>query len=94
VSRGVVDGFERASAAVEDGLRRFWRLIAAGSSTEAAAAAVGIDRRTGLKWFAQAGGMPPLELAEPSGRYRSFSEREETLCTGRPASGFARSPGE
>jgi transposase, IS30 family len=61
----------------KDVLRRFWRLIAAGSSTEEASAAVGIDRRTGLKWFTQAGGMPPLELAEPSGRYLSFSEREE-----------------
>ena len=38
---------------------------------------MGIDRRTGLKWFTQAGGMPPVELAEPSGRYLSFSEREE-----------------
>jgi IS30 family transposase len=57
--------------------RRFWRLIAAGSSTEDAAAAVGVDTRTGQKWFVRAGGMPPVGLAEPSGRYLSFAEREE-----------------
>jgi IS30 family transposase len=57
--------------------RRFWRLIAAGSSTEAAADAVGVARETGGRWFIEAGGMPPMSLAEPSGRYLSFAEREE-----------------
>ncbi|MGP5112964.1 transposase, partial [Corynebacterium casei] len=31
----------------------------------------------GMRWFRHAGGMPPLSLAEPSGRYLSFEEREE-----------------
>jgi IS30 family transposase len=57
--------------------RRFWRLIAAGSSTEAAADAVGVARDTGSRWFIEAGGMPPMSLAEPKGRYLSFAEREE-----------------
>jgi IS30 family transposase len=57
--------------------RRFWRLIAAGASTDAAARAVGVDRRTGRTWFGEAGGMPPMSLAEPKGRYLSFAEREE-----------------
>lgn len=57
--------------------RRFWRLIAAGSSTEAAAAAVGVAWSTGLSWFIEGGGMPPVELTEPTGRHLSFSEREE-----------------
>ena len=61
----------------KDAHRRFWRLIGAGSSTETAAGAVGADRATGRRWFIDAGGMPPFELAEPSGRYLSFSEREE-----------------
>jgi transposase, IS30 family len=64
--------------------RRFWRLIVAGWSTEKAAWAVGVDRSTGLLWFTESGGMPPLELAEPSGRYLSFSEREE-IALGRAA---------
>lgn len=57
--------------------RRFWRLVAAGSSTEAPAAAVGVAGTTGQRWFVEAGGMPSMELAEPTGRYLSFSEREE-----------------
>ncbi|SFF52850.1 helix-turn-helix domain-containing protein, partial [Blastococcus tunisiensis] len=57
--------------------RRFWRLIAAGSSTEDAAAAVGVTGSTGRRWFLGAGGIPPVHLAEPKGRYLSFSEREE-----------------
>jgi transposase, IS30 family len=57
--------------------RRFWRLIAAGVSTEAAAEAVGVTRETGSRWFIEAGGMPPMSLAEPRGRYLSFAEREE-----------------
>jgi IS30 family transposase len=57
--------------------RSFWRLIAAGCCTEEAAGRVGVARRTGHKWFAEAGGMSPVELDEPSGRYLSFAEREE-----------------
>jgi len=57
--------------------RRFWRLIAAGASTDVAARAVGVDRRTGRTWFGEAGGMPPMSLAESKGRYLSFAEREE-----------------
>ena len=31
----------------------------------------------GARWFRHAGGMPPLSLDEPTGRYLSFAEREE-----------------
>ena len=31
----------------------------------------------GARWFRHAGGMPPISLDEPSGRYLSFAEREE-----------------
>jgi IS30 family transposase len=64
--------------------RGFWRLIVAGWSTEAASAAVGVERTTGLRWFTEAGGMPPLSLAEPTGRFLSFAEREE-IALGRAA---------
>ena len=57
--------------------RRFWRLVADGWSTERASSEVGISISTGLLWFTEAGGMPPLDLAEPRCRYLSFSEREE-----------------
>ena len=57
--------------------RAFWRLIATGISTEDAVAAVGVSTPVGSRWFRHAGGMSPLSLAEPSGRYLSFTEREE-----------------
>jgi IS30 family transposase len=56
--------------------RRFWRLIKDGWSTEAAADAVGVSWQTGRRWFRNAGGMTPLDLTEPAGRYLSFLERE------------------
>jgi IS30 family transposase len=57
--------------------REFWRLIALGKSTEDASAGVGVSVPVGSRWFRHAGGMTPLPLAEPSGRYLSFAEREE-----------------
>src|SRR3954451_1201787 len=57
--------------------RAFWRLIAQGKRTEDAALEVGVSWPVGSRWFRHAGGMPPLSLAEPTGRYLSFAEREE-----------------
>ena len=57
--------------------RRFWVLIKQGVATEAAAVAVGAGARTGVRWFAQAGGMSPMPLEPPSTRYLSLLEREE-----------------
>ena len=57
--------------------RKFWRLIATGVSSEDAAAAVGVSAPVGSRWFRHGGGMPPMSLAEPTGRYLSFAEREE-----------------
>jgi IS30 family transposase len=57
--------------------RAFWRLIAAGLSSEDAAAEVGVSTPVAARWFRHAGGMAPISLAEPSGRYLSFVEREE-----------------
>ena len=57
--------------------RQFWRLIATGVTTVEASLAVGVSWPVGARWFRHAGGMPPLSLEEPSGRYLSFVEREE-----------------
>ena len=57
--------------------REFWRLIAQGKSTEDAAAGIGVSVPVGSRWFRHAGGMPPVSLTEPTGRYLSFAEREE-----------------
>jgi IS30 family transposase len=57
--------------------REFWRLIARGKRTEDAALEVGVSWPVGSRWFRHAGGMPPLSLTEPTGRYLSFHERED-----------------
>ncbi|MGQ0631767.1 MAG: IS30 family transposase [Sporichthyaceae bacterium] len=57
--------------------REFWRLIAQGKNTEDASKEIGVSVPVGSRWFRHAGGMPPLSLAEPTGRYLSFQEREE-----------------
>ncbi len=57
--------------------RQFWRVIATGVTSEAAAAEVGVSQAVGSRWFRHGGGMPPMSLAEPTGRYLSFAEREE-----------------
>src|SRR5664280_2509433 len=57
--------------------RRFWRLIKIGMSTDQAGEVAGASMQTGRRWFRDAGGMPSLDLAEPSGRYLSLAERED-----------------
>ena len=57
--------------------RHFWLLIGQGVSTEQAAIRIGVSEQCGKIWFRDGGGMPPLALTEPSGRYLSFAEREE-----------------
>ncbi len=48
-----------------------------GLSSEDAAVACGVSTPLGSRWFREGGGMPPLRLVPPSGRYLSFAEREE-----------------
>jgi IS30 family transposase len=57
--------------------RRFWRAVAAGLSTQDAAASAGVSHTKGKQWFVQAGGMCPVSLDPPSGRYLSMRERED-----------------
>src|SRR5439155_7396707 len=67
----------RPSVAPREDRQRFWREIAAGSSSEEAAAAAGVSQAVGSRWFRDGGGMPPISLGPLSGRYLSFAEREE-----------------
>jgi Helix-turn-helix domain len=67
----------RPSSARREDRQRFWRAIAAGWSSEEAAALAGVSQAVGSRWFRDGGGMPPISLAPLSGRYLSFSEREE-----------------
>lgn len=59
--------------------RRFWVLIAAGVSVDAAGTLAGASKATGRRWFDDRGGVNP-RLVEPSGRCLSFVEREEIAC--------------
>ena len=79
--RGVSRSPGRPGVARREDRRRFWAAIAAGRSSEDAAVEVGVSPAVGVRWFREAGGMPPSTLARssrpPSGRYLSFAEREE-----------------
>ena len=56
---------------------RFWEAIARGASSVDAATEAGVLPEIGVRWFRKGGGMPSLTLAPVSGRYLSFTEREE-----------------
>jgi DNA-binding CsgD family transcriptional regulator len=56
---------------------RFWAAIARGVSSEESAAEIGVSQAVGTRWFRQAGGVRPKLAATVSGRYLSFSERED-----------------
>lgn len=60
--------------------QQFWAAIARGCDPEAAVADARVSWVVGARWFRQAGGMPPTQLAPSapplSGRYLSFAERE------------------
>jgi IS30 family transposase len=71
----------RPSVAGRDERRRFWAAIAAGFVNEDAALEAGVPPAVGIRWFRTTGGIPPAMFrpsANPlSGRYLSFTEREE-----------------
>ena len=76
--------------------RLFWRLVAAGVVPEAAGLIVGVACSAARVWFAEAGGMTPMDLVEPCGRYLCWSEREEIalgLAAGKPLRQIARELG-
>ena len=57
--------------------REFWRRVRAGYRVPVAAERSGVSARSGWNWFVECGGIPPMDLGEPSGRYLSLAEREE-----------------
>lgn len=57
--------------------RDFWQRIGSGVTTVEASESVGVSWPVRCRWFRHAGGMPPISLDEPTGRYLSFAEREE-----------------
>lgn len=62
-------------------LRKFWLSVRRGAPTEDAAAALGYTKRTGTRWFGQAGGVVPAYVTAQRGRRNlSFDEREEIFA--------------
>ena len=62
-------------------LRKFWLSIRRGAPTEEAAAALGYTKRTGTRWFRQAGGVVPAYVTAQTGRRNlAFDEREEIFA--------------
>lgn len=57
--------------------RRFWEQIKTGITSEKAAMAIGVSPAVGTRWFRHRGGMPLFMSIPISGRYLSFTEREE-----------------
>jgi hypothetical protein len=55
----------------------FWNAVAAGATSEAAAASVGLSSAVGTRWFREAGGMRTVSREPLSSRYLCFEEREE-----------------
>ncbi len=56
---------------------RFWTAIAQGAKTDDAAVEAGVSSPVGYRWFRHAGGVNPCLPPTVSGRYLSFSERED-----------------
>ncbi|WP_433436130.1 IS30 family transposase [Nonomuraea sp. CA-141351] len=56
----------------------YWRLVLSGVGTVEACRALGIGRKTGYRWRAENGGLPPARLAESarSSRFLSLLERQ------------------
>src|SRR3982075_3242346 len=71
----------RPPEAQRENCRQFWAAIASGRSSEDASVDAGVSPAVGVRWFRKAGGMPPTHFSQSSkplsGRYLSFSEREE-----------------
>src|SRR5438034_5158432 len=75
--RGQMPSPGRPTVAWREDRVRFWAGIARGLSSEEAAAGIGVSQAVGTRWFRHAGGVGPNLPATVSGRYLSFSERED-----------------
>jgi len=56
---------------------RFWAAIVRGAKTEDAAVEAGVSSPVAFRWFRHAGGVNPCLPPTVSGRYLSFTERED-----------------
>jgi hypothetical protein len=77
----------RPTVARREHRQRFWGAIGRGLSSEDAAAEAGVSPAVGSRWFRESGGMPSISIVPHSGRYLSFSERENVAILRARANG-------
>jgi len=75
--RGQIPSPGRPTVAWREDRVRFWAAIAAGVMTEDAATEASVSSPVAFRWFRHAGGVNPCLPSTVSGRYLSFSERED-----------------
>ena len=75
--RGQIPSPGRPTVAWREDRVRFWDAIARGVKTEDACVEARVSGPVGFRWFRHAGGVNPRLLPEVSGRYLSFTERED-----------------
>jgi IS30 family transposase len=75
--RGQVPSPGRPTVAWREDRVRFWTAIARGATTEEAAFTAGVSSPVGYRWFRHAGGVNPCLPLTVTGRYLSFTERED-----------------
>jgi IS30 family transposase len=75
--RGQIPSPGRPTVAWREDRVRFWAAIARGVRSEEAAVEIGVSPAVGTRWFRHAGGVGPNLSPIVSGRYLSFSERED-----------------
>ena len=75
--RGQIPSPGRPTVAWRQDRVRFWAAIARGVGSEDAALEIGVSSAVGARWFRHAGGVIPNLAPSVSGRYLSFTERED-----------------
>jgi IS30 family transposase len=75
--RGQIPSPGRPTVAWREDRVRFWDAITRGLKTEDAAIEAGVSSPVAFRWFRHAGGMNPRLCPTVSGRYLTFTERED-----------------
>ncbi len=75
--RGQITSPGRPSVAWRQDRVQFWAAIGRGLKTEHAGVEAGVSSPVAFRWFRHAGGVNPCLPSTVTGRYLSFSERED-----------------
>src|SRR3984957_21058756 len=77
IYRGHIPSPGRPSIAWREDRVKFWTAVACGLKSDEAGVEAGISSPVAYRWFKHAGGVNPCLPPTTSGRYLSFSERED-----------------